>query len=227
VIFRPQVLKFLFFSGNFYSPKPVHNNTTASDIFQQQHNLSTRTTYEYGLYSSPNTTSSSTNNLFGERKYYPPPPYPGQIKPQLHNDNEDSLDHSQQPTSNPIRSTFIRSCTPQAFKFFMEQHMENIFKHRKAREYRHMQLERELSKADIPSELKDQMYKLLCQKETNYLRLRRAKMNKSMFETVKLLGIGAFGEGMFRIWTFLVNLIEAFNAFFDFCTFFESIWCAN
>ena len=47
---------------------------------------------------------------------------------------------------------------------------------------------------DLPPSLKDQMRKLLRQKETNYLRLRRAKMNKSMFEHIKVLGLGAFGE---------------------------------
>lgn len=38
------------------------------------------------------------------------------------------------------------------------------------------------------------MRRLLRQKETNYLRLRRAKMNKSMFEHIKVLGLGAFGQ---------------------------------
>lgn len=35
---------------------------------------------------------------------------------------------------------------------------------------------------------------MLCQKESNYIRLKRAKMDKSMFEKIKTLGIGAFGE---------------------------------
>ena len=38
------------------------------------------------------------------------------------------------------------------------------------------------------------MRKMLKQKETNYLRLKRAKMNRSMFDVIKKLGIGAFGE---------------------------------
>ena len=35
---------------------------------------------------------------------------------------------------------------------------------------------------------------MLKQKETNYLRLKRAKMARSMFEVIAKLGIGAFGE---------------------------------
>lgn len=38
------------------------------------------------------------------------------------------------------------------------------------------------------------MRKMLYQKESNYNRLRRAKMDKSMFVKIKTLGIGAFGE---------------------------------
>lgn len=76
----------------------------------------------------------------------------------------------------------------------MEQHAENILKHRKAREFRRNQLEAEMNQAAMQPSVKEQMRKLLQLKETNYLRLRRAKMNKSMFEHVKVLGIGAFGE---------------------------------
>ena len=38
------------------------------------------------------------------------------------------------------------------------------------------------------------MRKILYQKESNYNRLKRAKMDKSMFVEVKTLGVGAFGE---------------------------------
>lgn len=38
------------------------------------------------------------------------------------------------------------------------------------------------------------MRKILYQKESNYNRLKRAKMDKSMFVKIKTLGIGAFGE---------------------------------
>lgn len=35
---------------------------------------------------------------------------------------------------------------------------------------------------------------MLCQKESNYIRLKRAKMDKCMFKRIKTLGVGAFGE---------------------------------
>lgn len=38
------------------------------------------------------------------------------------------------------------------------------------------------------------MRRMLCQKESNYIRLRRAKMDRSMFRKIKTIGVGAFGE---------------------------------
>lgn len=72
--------------------------------------------------------------------------------------------------------------------------MENILKQHKERVSRRIQLENEMAKVDLSEEARDQMRKMLHQKETNYLRLKRAKMNRDMFDIIKKLGIGAFGE---------------------------------
>lgn len=55
-----------------------------------------------------------------------------------------------------------------------------------------LQLEREMAK--LPNQLQCQMRQLLNQKESRYLRLKRQKMNKSMFSIIAVIGIGAFGE---------------------------------
>ncbi|KHJ45620.1 kinase domain protein [Trichuris suis] len=88
----------------------------------------------------------------------------------------------------------LRPCTPQAFRFYMEQHVENVLKMYKERLNRQMQLEKEMARADFPAQLQCQMRKLLTQKESCYLRLRRQRMDASMFEKIKTIGIGAFGE---------------------------------
>lgn len=46
----------------------------------------------------------------------------------------------------------------------------------------------------LNSEAQQEMRKMLSQKESNYIRLKRAKMDKSMFVTIKAIGVGAFGE---------------------------------
>lgn len=88
----------------------------------------------------------------------------------------------------------VRHYSPQAYKFFMEQHIENVLKSHKQRIYRRNQLEREMAKMKMPDETKVEMRKLLNQKESNYIRLKRAKMEKSMFVKLKPIGVGAFGE---------------------------------
>ncbi|XP_061610952.1 serine/threonine-protein kinase LATS1 [Phyllopteryx taeniolatus] len=84
--------------------------------------------------------------------------------------------------------------SPQAFKFFMEQHVENILKNHQQRIRRRKQLESEMQRVGLSSDAQEQMRMMLCQKESNYIRLKRAKMDKCMFKRIKTLGIGAFGE---------------------------------
>ncbi|XP_022108972.1 serine/threonine-protein kinase LATS1-like isoform X2 [Acanthaster planci] len=88
----------------------------------------------------------------------------------------------------------VKSYSPQAYKFYMEQHMENIMKSYKQRINRRMQLENEMARVGLSEEAQNQMRLMLNQKESNYIRLRRAKMQKSLFKRIKTLGIGAFGE---------------------------------
>nr|CAG6407542.1 Warts [Euborellia annulipes]CAG6407546.1 Serine/threonine-protein kinase Warts [Euborellia annulipes] len=92
------------------------------------------------------------------------------------------------------RDCKVKNYSPQAFKFFMEQHVENIIKSHKQRVFRRVQLEAEMTKARLSPEAQSQMRKMLYQKESNYIRLKRAKMDKTMFTKIKPIGVGAFGE---------------------------------
>ena len=82
---------------------------------------------------------------------------------------------------------------PEAFKFFMEQRIENIFKAYNQRQQRRLKLEQEMAKRGLDEATSEQMRRILYHKESNFLRLKRAKMHKDLFQTVKPLGIGAFG----------------------------------
>lgn len=85
------------------------------------------------------------------------------------------------------------SVPPEAFKFFMEQHIDNIYKSYQQRQQRRMKLEMEMAKRGLDELTSEQMRRILYQKESNFLRMKRAKMDQRMFDTVKPLGIGAFG----------------------------------
>lgn len=90
--------------------------------------------------------------------------------------------------------TMVKMYSPQAFKFYMEQHVENVLKSHSQRIDRRLQLEKEMAKVNLSEEAALQMRRMLHQKESNYIRLKRAKMDSSMFEKIQTLGVGAFGE---------------------------------
>ncbi|GFT44351.1 hypothetical protein NPIL_533051 [Nephila pilipes] len=92
------------------------------------------------------------------------------------------------------RESKVRNYSPAAFKFYMEQHVENLLKSHQERQHRRQQLESEMAKAGLDKEAQCEIRKMLHQKESNYIRLKRAKMNKSMFQKIRTIGIGAFGE---------------------------------
>jgi serine/threonine protein kinase len=76
----------------------------------------------------------------------------------------------------------------------MEQHVENILKMYVQRMRRRTQFEEELSQCLFPQATQTQLRRMMAQKESNYLRLRRARIDRSMFEHVAMLGTGAFGQ---------------------------------
>nr|WLO57495.1 LATS [Halisarca dujardinii] len=84
-------------------------------------------------------------------------------------------------------------CSPEACKFYIEQHMENVLKAYQQRQQRRLRLEQEMVKRNLDERTSDHMRRILAQKETNYLRLKRAKLDISMFDTIQILGVGAFG----------------------------------
>ena len=91
-------------------------------------------------------------------------------------------------------STRLKNCNPQAYKFFMEQHVENLLKLQEQRKHRRTQLEAEMARVGLAGQAQEEMRKLLNKKESNYNRLRRAKMDISMFTKIITVGVGAFGE---------------------------------
>jgi serine/threonine-protein kinase LATS1/2 len=90
--------------------------------------------------------------------------------------------------------TKVRNYSPAAFKFFMEQHVENVIKFAQDREKRRIAMEKDLAAGKLSESEQAMIRRVLQQNESNYLRLRRAKMDKSMFQVIRTIGHGAFGE---------------------------------
>ncbi|XP_023223649.1 serine/threonine-protein kinase LATS1-like [Centruroides sculpturatus] len=125
-----------------------------------------------------------------ERRTPPPPPY----KKTMHQSPIPPRKVLSREMEEERRETKIRNFSPTAFKFYMEQHIENLLKSHQQRIHRRQQLETEMAKVGLSEEAQNQMRLMLHQKESNYIRLKRAKMKRSMFVKLKTVGIGAFGE---------------------------------
>nr|CAD2149787.1 unnamed protein product [Meloidogyne enterolobii] len=87
-----------------------------------------------------------------------------------------------------------KPCRPSMFRFFMEQHIEKLTQQFHERRKRARQLSHEMEAAGLADNVKDNMLRLLKNKESKYLRLQRQKMNRRMFRLIRHIGIGAFGK---------------------------------
>ncbi|RNA34778.1 serine threonine- kinase Warts [Brachionus plicatilis] len=147
------------FEGSFNSS--ANNNSVFNHTGVQDENMPN---YQFFI-------QSNLYTFFDRKKQPPPPPYPGKIEDtELQNTlpmvpaappvpyeqavkdlEEQRLKNATMSSNSSNASTFsaIRQCSPQAFKFFMEQHAENVLKHHKAREYRRLQLENEMQKVGL------------------------------------------------------------------------------
>lgn len=161
--------------------------------------------------SSTQSVQSSSVSSGAPRRPAPPPPSEsppssgaeGGKDGHQHNHQQEKTTHqSPMPERKQLskekeqerKETKVRNYSPAAFKFFMEQHVENVIKCQQQRERRRHQLEAEMAKVGLPEEDQVQMRKMLQRKESNYIRLKRAKMDKSMFKVISKIGEGAFGE---------------------------------
>lgn len=81
-----------------------------------------------------------------------------------------------------------------ATKFYIESHYERLMKIIREREQRRQQLDTALTEGKVDKETKEKLKSDLASKESEYNRLLRLKLSKADFETIKVIGRGAFGE---------------------------------
>jgi len=99
-----------------------------------------------------------------------------------------ALDRQQQ------RRPVVMYYPPQAYKFYIEQHMENVMKAYEERRRHRAQLETEMDQLRLPDDARTQMRRMLFQKESYHNRLRRTGMDRSAFRPISVLGRGAFAD---------------------------------
>ena len=178
------------------SESPISDSHTVSGAsplsFMSNASSSTATATGHELTDSGLGPSSSSS--------MPPPPVP----PPAYKTTHHTSPKPERKKKEGSRS-LIRHCPPQAYKFYMEMRILNVIKEYKDRQSRRMRLERELQQFPLEPALIQNMRIVLQRKETNYLRMKRAKLNKRHFKKIKKIGVGAFGEVSLVRYTNSVN----------------------
>jgi len=84
--------------------------------------------------------------------------------------------------------------TANVTKASIEQFFQNFWRHFNDRKDRKVWLENQIGKQNLSEPEKEKQRKQLAAKETEFLRLRRKRLNVRCFEKLKVIGKGAFGE---------------------------------
>ncbi|CAJ2651814.1 serine/threonine-protein kinase tricornered-like [Trifolium pratense] len=100
-------------------------------------------------------------------------------------------------STSPVDEALLSDVTKQkvaAAKQYIENHYKEQMKNLQERKERRTILEKKLADADVSEEDQSNLLKFLEKKETEYMRLQRAKMGVDDFELLTMIGKGAFGE---------------------------------
>lgn len=79
-------------------------------------------------------------------------------------------------------------------KISIERYYEDLFQSRIDREERRQLLDREVEAAGLSQKQKVELRKQLAERESHYIRMKRKHMTQEDFETICVIGRGAFGE---------------------------------
>jgi protein-serine/threonine kinase len=91
----------------------------------------------------------------------------------------------------PSKETMDRSL---AAKLHIEQYYMNLQQTAKERENRRLMLEKEMENMKLTNREQNELRKEFMKKETEYMRFLRSKLTPKDFDTIKIIGRGAFGE---------------------------------
>eukprot|EP00108_Taenia_solium_P010695 TsM_001244800 transcript=TsM_001244800 gene=TsM_001244800 len=88
---------------------------------------------------------------------------------------------------------FVKAVNPAVYRRFIEQkYFSNVGRVHKEREERQARLEAEMALMGLSEASRAHMRKMLQAKESNYMRMQRARMDESMFIRIKRLGYVPF-----------------------------------
>eukprot|EP01097_Dermamoeba_algensis_P008828 TRINITY_DN603_c0_g4_i1.p1 TRINITY_DN603_c0_g4~~TRINITY_DN603_c0_g4_i1.p1 ORF type:complete len:543 (+),score=136.16 TRINITY_DN603_c0_g4_i1:95-1630(+) len=116
--------------------------------------------------------------------------------PKIDNDEDDclALVFKNMKIEDPANFSIETREKVEALKVSLDQYYENLFQNLRERNDRKQKFQAKMAEINIPEEQKQRMKSELFKKETEYIRLRRIKLTGQQFDSIKLIGRGAFGE---------------------------------
>ncbi|CAH8666799.1 unnamed protein product [Dicrocoelium dendriticum] len=177
------------------NPAPSHlfHQTRSPSVVRVSEELTPKSNTETNeaviVAESPNLDDPSNPSLTVQQEAAPLPPA-------VDNDIVVSPTHPSPVALTPYQSGFlgVKPVNPAVYRRFMEQRMADVGRIHRERQERRQRLEAEMAKVGLDETARAQMRCLLRKKESNYMRMQRAKMDQSMFLRIKHLGVGAFGK---------------------------------
>ena len=213
---NPAINQQVISTAKVVNNKPVLQRKYSPMVSEASSNSRSESPISEQTISSENTVSCSPSSCHDititdsgiENQLMPPPPPPayGKKESTTHISSPKPERRQISPAKEEARKSFIKECPPQAFKFYMESHIDNVWKEHTERQNRREELMtafREMKKAEeagnplVKEYNKDQFLAKMQQFESNYLRMKRLKKGKLTikdFDIVKRIGVGGFGE---------------------------------
>ena len=182
-----------------YSPMVSEASSTSrseSPISDSQQTISSDNTVSCSPSSFNDNTitgDSGIDNLMG-----PPPNPPPKKESTTHISSPKPERRQISPAKEETRKSIIKECPPQAFKFYMESHIGTVWAEYEARQKRKNELNEAIQGLESQGGNlgfgAEQFVNKMQQFETNYLRMKRAKLTIKDFDIIKRIGVGGFGE---------------------------------
>jgi protein-serine/threonine kinase len=107
-------------------------------------------------------------------------------------DNSDSDDENEAPVQGQFNSQTLAKAA--AAKFTIEQFYLNFARALTERQTRHSRLEQRMNELQYTEAKREKLRKKLAIKENEFCRMRRIRLTQRAFESVAIIGRGAFGE---------------------------------
>lgn len=96
-----------------------------------------------------------------------------------------------EPVHHASRETKVKS---EITKHFLEQHFQDVLRESNECKMRHLMFRKNLQSQNMSKKEKKSLESQFAMKESNYKRRKRRTLKADMFDKIKLIGRGAFGE---------------------------------